>query len=169
MSMFDRNVKIQFNKMKYSDLVAKNASPTLFSTSYSYIVRARTSYFLFGIITAYNLLNYDVFKYKATRGLDRWMKRLKTSFGLNSHADHGHEHGNDHGHGSEHKHDNHHSGSHESNNHKEHDHHHKIVESTHTHDNNHSNVSHDTNLSHSDNSNNTINSNDNHDNKSNHH
>ena len=116
MSMFDRNVKLQFNKMKYQDLVSKERNTyTNYRFDLSSIRRARLILFIFGGITATSLFYFDVFKYKTTRGLARWKNRVVSAlFGNHSHS-HSHDsHG--HGHGDGHKsHDQSNNGSHSGN------------------------------------------------------
>jgi hypothetical protein len=120
MSMFDRNVKIQINKMKYADLVSKNPKlPFNYQMNPLKIFHARILMLVLGVGCAISLFHYDIFWYKTTRGLARWKKRLLSWLPQDDH--HGHQTGS---HSSSHdKHDtNSHSTTHDHNNssHNEH-------------------------------------------------
>ena len=100
--MFDRNVKLQFNKMKYADLVQKTHAHTNITFHHGGVMRTRLIYFYLGMCVAYSLLNYDVWQYKASRGLARWKGRLSHTFPFtlfksgHGHDSHGHGHENEH-------------------------------------------------------------------------
>lgn len=100
MSMFDRKIKLQFNKMKYHNNAHPNPIIINPPMELKKVVRGRIYMFYLGLGTGYGLLNYDVFKYKTTRGLARWKKRVTEFLGL---SDNGHGHGHGHGHGDSNK------------------------------------------------------------------
>ena len=99
--MFNRNVKLQFNKMKYTNLVNKEFIYTGQNEYLANILKSRYFGFAIGVFSAYSLLNYDVVGYKVTRGLARWKNRVVNLIGLNDGHHGGHSEDN---HG---KHDNH--------------------------------------------------------------
>lgn len=104
MSMFDRNVKIQINKMKYADLISKDPKiPFNHKINPLKVYQARMFMLLLGVGCGASLMHYDIFWYKTTRGLARWKNRLLSWFP----AQHGH-----HGHGNSHS--DHHASSHTS-------------------------------------------------------
>jgi hypothetical protein len=108
MSMFNRNVKLQFNKMKYANLLSKQniANNHNHSQNMNHVIKARVLYAIIGVSCAHSMLNFHIFKYKVTRGLARWKKRLVNLLpkGKNSH---GHSHSHSQGHAQE-KHDKNH-------------------------------------------------------------
>lgn len=125
MSMFDRNVKIQINKMKYADLVDKSPKlPFNYQLNPFKVYQARMFMIVLGLGCCVSLLHYDIFWYKTTRGLARWKKRVLSLFPEdNHHGHHAKAHASSHGHD---KHDDHsHKASHDSHNtnndHKNHD------------------------------------------------
>lgn len=81
MSMFNRNIKLHFNKMKYTDIIKKSEIAEKHGGSNVVeLVRGRGIYFVTGLATGYSILNYDIFKYKVTRGLARWKGRVVKLF-----------------------------------------------------------------------------------------
>lgn len=81
MSMFNRNIKLQFNKMKYMNLVAKGNVSNGHHEILGNVVKSRYMAFSIGLFSAQCIYNYDVFKYKTTRGLARWKNRIKGTLG----------------------------------------------------------------------------------------
>lgn len=67
MSMFDRNVKIQFNHAKYQRLAKPSNnlynldSVNRFIVPFTAVFFTRVMFFLFGYIGMKNLMNFDVF------------------------------------------------------------------------------------------------------------
>lgn len=113
--MFNRSVKLQFNKMKYANLVDKQGQ-TISNPAehFKNIVRSRSYFILFGLSSGFSIMNYDVYLYKLTRGLARWKKRILSYFPHND--SHGHGHSHSHG---QHSHDSHDNSKHEHVEHKE--------------------------------------------------
>lgn len=101
--MFDRNVKLHFNKMKYQCLTDKHYQIYNPPINFKEVARGRYLLFYLGIAAGCSLYNFDVVKYKTTRGLVRWKNRVVNLFkskDSHSHSHHGHDDKN-------HKHDTH--------------------------------------------------------------
>lgn len=108
MSMFDRNVKIQFNKMKYHNNVFKHAVIENGVANMKDVKRGRYFMVILGLSAGYSFFNYDVTRYKFTRGLVRWKNRVvKLLSSPNSHHDHSHDHSHDKSHSKDSSHDKH--------------------------------------------------------------
>ena len=77
MSMFDRNVKLQFNEMKYAKQINNKVSPNSISVGRREILFARSIFFIFGFLTTSSIMNTDVQKYKGLKGIIRWKHRVE--------------------------------------------------------------------------------------------
>jgi hypothetical protein len=77
MSMFDRNIKLQFNEMKYAK---QHDNKYLISTIKSHrreIMFGRIIFFTLGFLATKSVLNTDVQKYKGLKGIVRWKHRVE--------------------------------------------------------------------------------------------
>jgi hypothetical protein len=75
MSMFDRNIKIKFNEMKYANLITDGLL-----TNNAFITRraamfTRSLFLLLGFSCARTILNTDIQTYKGMKGVIRWRHR----------------------------------------------------------------------------------------------
>ena len=114
MSMFDRNVKIQFNKMKYHNNVFKHGVFESNFVNMKDVKRGRYFMVVLGLSAGYSFFNYDVTRYKFTRGLVRWRNRVVNLFpSSHNHHDHSNDdHSHDKSHSKESSHDKHEKDSH---------------------------------------------------------
>lgn len=103
--MFDRNVKLHFNKMKYQNLTEKHYHIYNPSINFKEVHRGRYFMLYLGITAGFSFYNFDVVRYKFTRGLVRWKNRVVNLFKSNDHHSHDHhskDHKEDHNHQEKH-------------------------------------------------------------------
>jgi hypothetical protein len=77
MSMFDRNIKLQFNEMKYAKQHDNKYLISRITTPRREAMFARIIFFTLGFCATASLLNTDVQKYKGLKGVIRWKHRVE--------------------------------------------------------------------------------------------
>jgi hypothetical protein len=77
MSMFDRNIKLKFNEMKYMKLIADGVATNSAVINRREALFARTIFLVLGLNCARAILNTDIQVYKGMKGIIRWRHRME--------------------------------------------------------------------------------------------
>ncbi len=75
--MFDRNIKLQFNEMKYAKQHENKFLISAINSTRREIVFGRIMFFTLGFMATASLMNTDIQKYKGLKGIIRWRHRLE--------------------------------------------------------------------------------------------
>ena len=75
--MFDRNVKLQFNEMKYAKQINNKVSVNKIFVGRREVLFARTIFFILGFCATSSIMNTDIQKYKGLKGIVRWRHRIE--------------------------------------------------------------------------------------------
>jgi hypothetical protein len=75
--MFDRNIKLKFNEMKYTKLTAEKSLALNFKIARRDAYFARIIFLICGFNAAKGILNTDIQKYSALKGVNRWRHRVE--------------------------------------------------------------------------------------------
>ena len=81
--MFDRNIKLQFNEMKYAKQHENKFLISTFNSTRRELMFGRIIFFALGFMATASVLNTDVQKYKGLKGIVRWRHRVENVYYVN--------------------------------------------------------------------------------------